>query len=137
MLQSKQNVLGQARYLGSHQTCGKVCVMVMLPNGKLLSLTILKTGLCTKGYIIRSMEKLKLPRHPITLLHLFSLSYADYIVSSNNKFFFSPISSGNVFSLLNKLSKSKATGLNSISGKLIRECTDLILIPLCNNSTSL
>ena len=27
-------------------------------------------------------------------------SYADFIVSSNNKFFFSPISSGNGFSLL-------------------------------------
>ena len=59
-------------------------------------------------------------------------SYADYIVSSNNKFFFSPISSSNVFSLLNKLSKSKATGLNNISGKLIRESADLISIPLCN-----
>ena len=48
-------------------------------------------------------------------------SYADYIVSSDNKFIFSPISSSNVFSLLNKLSKSKATGLNNISAKLIRE----------------
>ena len=36
------------------------------------------------------------------------------------------------FSLLNKLSKSKATGLNNISGKLIRESADLISIPLCN-----
>ena len=59
-------------------------------------------------------------------------SYADYIVSSNNKFIFSPISSSNVFSLLNKLSKSKATGLNNISAKLIREWADLISIPLCN-----
>ena len=59
-------------------------------------------------------------------------SYADYIVSSNNKFVFSPISSSNVFSLLNKLSKSKATGLDIISAKLIRECADLISIPLCN-----
>ena len=59
-------------------------------------------------------------------------SYADYIVSSDNKFIFSPISSSNVFSLLNKLSKSKATGLDNISAKLIRECADLISIPLCN-----
>ena len=59
-------------------------------------------------------------------------SYAVCIVSSNNKFIFSPISSSNVFSLLNKLSKSKATGLNNISGKLIRESADLISIPLCN-----
>ena len=58
-------------------------------------------------------------------------SYADYIVRSNNKFFFSPISS-NVFYPLNKLSKSKATGLDNISAKLIRECADLISIPLCN-----
>ena len=49
-------------------------------------------------------------------------SYADYIVSSNNKFVFSPISSNNVYSLLNRLSKSKATGLDNISAKLIREC---------------
>ena len=42
------------------------------------------------------------------------------------------ISSSNVFSLLNKLSKSKATGLDNISAKLIRECADLISIPLCN-----
>ena len=59
-------------------------------------------------------------------------SYADYIVSSDNKFIFSPISSSNFFSLLNKLSKSKATGLDNISAKLIRECADLISISLCN-----
>ena len=74
MLQSKQNMLGQARYLGSHQTCGRVCVIVMLLNGKLWSQTILKSGLCTKGYVIRSMKKLNLhvSRHPIMLMHLFS-----------------------------------------------------------------
>ena len=190
MLQSKQNMLGQARYLGSHQTCGRVCVIAMLLNGKLLSQTILKSGLCTKGYVIRSMKKLNLhvPRHPIMVMRLFSLigthvkpakwltvceriktnensatnshelsnvfndhfstigtklanevplvidgsSYAVRIVSSNNKFIFSPISSSNLFSLLNKLSKSKATRLNNISGKLIRESADLISIPLCN-----
>ena len=59
-------------------------------------------------------------------------SYTDYIASSNNKFIFSSISSSNVFSLLNKLSKSKATGLENISAKLIRECANLISIPLCN-----
>ena len=61
-----------------------------------------------------------------------SYTYTDYIVSNNNKFIFSPISSSNVFSLLNKLSKSKATGLDNIWAKLIRECADLISIPLCN-----
>ena len=34
--------------------------------------------------------------------------------------------------LLNKLSKSKATGLDNISAKLVRECADLISIPVCN-----
>ena len=42
-------------------------------KGKLLSLTILKTGLCTKGYVIGSMEKSNLQRHPIMLVRLFSL----------------------------------------------------------------
>ena len=45
----------------------------MLLNGKLLSLTILKTGLCTKGYVIGSMEKSNLQRHPIMLVRLFCL----------------------------------------------------------------
>ena len=53
MLQTKQNVLGQARYFGSHQTCGRACAIAMLLNRKLLSLTILKTELCTKGYVTR------------------------------------------------------------------------------------
>ena len=37
-----------------------------------------------------------------------------------------------MFYLLNKLCKSKTTGLDDISAKLIRECADLISIPLCN-----
>ena len=36
------------------------------------------------------------------------------------------------FSLLNKLNKSKATGLDTISARLIWECADLIYIPLCD-----
>jgi len=61
-------------------------------------------------------------------------SYADYIVtySSDNKFIFSPISSSKVFSLLHKLYRSKAIGLDNISAKLIRECADPISFPLCN-----
>ena len=39
----------------------------------LLSLKILNTGLFTKDYKIRSMERLNLPRHPIMLMHFFSL----------------------------------------------------------------
>ena len=44
------------------------------------------------------------------------------------------------FSLLNKLNKSEATGLDKISARLTRECADLICIPICdtfNQSISL
>ena len=37
-----------------------------------------------------------------------------------------------MFFILNKLSKSKATALDNISPKLIRECEDLFLVPLRN-----
>ena len=37
-----------------------------------------------------------------------------------------------VFSLLNKLDKSKATGLDKISARLVRECADLICVPICD-----
>ena len=37
-----------------------------------------------------------------------------------------------VFSLMNKLNKSKATGLDRISARLIRECADLICVPICD-----
>ena len=82
------------------------------------------SGLCKKGFVIGP----KLPNEVPLVTD--GSSYVDYIVSSNNKFFFSPISSSNGFSLLIKLSKSKATDLDNIS-KLIRECADLISIPLC------
>ena len=44
---------------------------------------------------------------------------------------FTPTNSSQVFSLLNKLSKSKATGLAKISARLIRERADLICISIC------
>ena len=50
-------------------------------------------------------------------------SYTDYV---------SPISSSNVLYFPNKLSKSKATGLDSISAKLMWEWAHLISIPFCN-----
>ena len=37
-----------------------------------------------------------------------------------------------VFSLFNKLNKSKATCLDKIAARLIRECADLIFIPICD-----
>ena len=36
-----------------------------------------------------------------------------------------------VFSILSKLSKTKATGLDKISARLLRGCADLIASPLC------
>ena len=36
-----------------------------------------------------------------------------------------------VFSLLSKLSKTKATGLDKISSRLLRDCADFIASPLC------
>ena len=46
---------------------------------------------------------------------------------TDQKFCFTPTNCSQVFSLLNKLSKSKATGLDKISARLIRrECADLI-----------
>ena len=58
-------------------------------------------------------------------LHGYS-SYADYIVSCDNRFCFSPTYGSKVCPLLIKLSTSKATGLHNISAKLIRECAGLI-----------
>ena len=44
----------------------------------------------------------------------------------NNRFEFRPTDSGQVLKLLNKLNKSKGTGLDKLSSRLIRECADLI-----------
>ena len=50
---------------------------------------------------------------------------------TDQRFCFTPTNSGQVFSLLNKLSKSKAKDLDKISARLIRECADLICISIC------
>ena len=60
------------------------------------------------------------------------LSYINNINVNNNKFSFSFASSSNVFSHLNKLCRSKATTLDNISSKIIRECADLISVSLCD-----
>ena len=60
------------------------------------------------------------------------LSYINNINVNNNKFSFSSTSSSIVFSHLNKLCRSKATGLDNISAKIIRECADLISLSLCD-----
>ena len=58
-------------------------------------------------------------------------SCLDYLNITDQRFCFTPTNSSQVFSLLNKLSKSKATGLDKISARLIRECADLICISIC------
>ena len=66
--------------------------------------------------------------------------YQRYITSTDQCFQLRPTSVNKVFSLLNKLNKSKAAGLGKISAKLTRECADLICIPICdifNQSISL
>ena len=49
-----------------------------------------------------------------------------------NKFSFRPTTSSIVFTHLNRLSKTKSTGLDNISAQLIRECADIISGPLCD-----
>ena len=59
-------------------------------------------------------------------------SYTNNINVHNNKFSFFSINCSIVFLHLNKLSKSKATDLDNISAKIIRECADLISVSLCD-----
>ena len=58
-------------------------------------------------------------------------SCLEYLNITDQRFCFTPTNSSQVFSLWNKLSKSKATGLDKISARLIRECADLICISIC------
>ena len=60
------------------------------------------------------------------------VSYINNINVNNIKYSFSSTSSNIVFSHLSKLSRSKATGLDNISAKIIRECADLISVSLCD-----
>ena len=56
------------------------------------------------------------------------LSYINNINVNHHNFSFSSTSSSTVFSHLNKLCRSKATGLDNISAKIICECADLISV---------
>ena len=58
------------------------------------------------------------------------LSYINNINVNHNNFSFSSTSSSIVFSHLNKLCRSKATGLDNISAKIIRVCANLISVSL-------
>ena len=48
------------------------------------------------------------------------------------RFHLHPTDASEVFSLMNKLNKSKETGLDRISARLIRECADLFCVPICD-----
>ena len=69
-----------------------------------------------------------------------NLIFQRYVTSTEQCFQLRPTTVNKVFSLLNKLNKARATGLDKISARLIRECADLICIPICdilNQSISL
>ena len=58
-------------------------------------------------------------------------SCLEYLNITDQRFCFTPTNSSQVFPLLHKLGKSKATGLDKISARIIRECADLICISIC------
>ena len=55
-----------------------------------------------------------------------AVSYSDFLTETDKLFSFSETTPAHVYSLLSKLSKSKATGPDNISAKLLKECLDLI-----------
>lgn len=59
-------------------------------------------------------------------------SHLKYLTGTDKNFQLHPTTTAQVFSFLNKLNKSKAIGLDKISARLIRECADLICIPICD-----
>ena len=56
--------------------------------------------------------------------------YQRYLTGTDERFQLRPTSTNKVLSLLKHLNKSKAAGLDKISARLIRECADLICIPI-------
>ncbi|CAB4021146.1 Hypothetical predicted protein [Paramuricea clavata] len=59
-------------------------------------------------------------------------SYTDYLINTDKRFQFTQTNNDQVFSVLSKLCKSKATGLDQISARLVRECADLISSSITN-----
>ena len=55
-----------------------------------------------------------------------AVSYSDFLTETDKLFSFSETTPAHVYSLLSKLSKSKATGPDNIPAKLLKECPDLI-----------
>ena len=65
-----------------------------------------------------------------------SNGYQKYLTGTDKWFKLHPTSTNKVLSLLNRLNKSKAAGLDKISARLIRECADLICLPIRDFLTS-
>ena len=61
-----------------------------------------------------------------------SVDYQSYLTSTDKLFFLHPTNANKVFLLMNQLNKSKATGLDGIYARLIRECADLISVHICD-----
>ena len=59
-------------------------------------------------------------------------NYLKYLTNIDKQFQLCATTTDKVLSLLNKLNKSKTTGLDMISARLIWEYEDLICIPICN-----
>ena len=56
--------------------------------------------------------------------------YLENITENYNKVCFRSTTTSDVFTHLKRLSKTKATGLDNISARLIRDCADVISCPL-------
>ena len=59
-------------------------------------------------------------------------SHLRFLEGTDKRFELKCTNPSKVFSLLSKLCKSKATGLDMISARLLRECADLIADPMCS-----
>ena len=55
-----------------------------------------------------------------------AVSYSEFLTETDKLFSFCETTPAHVYSLLSKLSKSKATGPDNIPAKLLKECPDLI-----------
>ena len=60
-----------------------------------------------------------------------SISHLDYLTTTSKTFELRTTNFSEVFTLLSRLRKSKARGLDKIPARLIRECLDLIADSLC------
>ena len=54
-------------------------------------------------------------------------SCEEFLTETDKNFVFEKTTPAQVFALLSKLCKSKTTGLDNISAKLLRECPDLLV----------